>query len=440
MTTTPTDLDVTVPDLGDFNDLPIIEIHVAVGDTVSIDDPLVTLESDKATMDVPAPAAGIITRIAVTLDDRVTVDSLLLTLDPSPGDAGGPAPDPNNAVTQQESPIRPEPESPATPVLPTTPVNVPPATPARPGIGLPHAGPSARRLARELDIDLDGIAGTGGKGRITTEDLLNRASPPAVGPSTTPAGPTSVVVGAAIPVVPVPDFTQFGPTKTVDLTRIKRISGAHLWRSWINVPHVTHNDDADITELDGYRRDLDTQARPEGYRITLLAFLIKAAVVALRAHPELNSSLTADGQQLTYKSYYHIGVAVDTPNGLLVPVIRDADRKGINELSKELADLSQRAREGRLTPSDMQGGSFTISSLGGIGGTSFTPIVNAPEVAILGVVRSRLAPVWDGSQFLPRLMLPLSLSYDHRVVDGAQAARFTRYLGDLLQDIRRLIL
>ena len=298
-----------------------------------------------------------------------------------------------------------------------------------------HASPGVRRLARELGLDLTALSGTGPKGRITKEDVIAGVRGPAARRRRL-RRPT----GAGIPEVPAQDFSKFGPVEVRPLTRIQRLSGPALHRSWLNVPHVTHDDEADITDLDAYRRELDTAAKAEGYRVTLLAFLMKASVSALREFPKFNSSLTPEKDALIYKGYYHLGVAVDTPEGLVVPVIRDVDRKGVIELSKELGATSARAREGKLGPADLQGACFTISSLGGIGGTSFTPIVNAPEVAILGVVRSKMAPVWDGSAFVPRLMLPLSLSYDHRVIDGALAARFVRYLCGVLEDIRRLVL
>ena len=295
-----------------------------------------------------------------------------------------------------------------------------------------HAGPGVRRLARELGLDLTAVSGSGPKGRITKEDLLAGVRGPAAAPA--------AAQGAGIPEIPAQDFSKFGPVEIRPLSRIQRLSGPQLHRSWLNIPHVTHDDEADITDLDAYRKELDTAAKAEGYRVTLLAFLMKASVSALREFPKFNSSLTPEKDALIYKSYYHIGVAVDTPDGLVVPVIRDVDRKGIREISQELGAVSAKARDGKLGMADLQGGSFTISSLGGIGGTGFTPIVNAPEVAILGVVRSKTAPVWDGTAFVPRLMLPVSLSYDHRVIDGALAARFARHLCHLLEDIRRLVL
>ena len=300
-----------------------------------------------------------------------------------------------------------------------------------------HAGPGVRRLARELGLDLSALSGTGPKGRITKEDVIAGVRGPAAPRADAGA---AVAAGGGIPEVPAQDFSKFGPVEVKPLTRIQRLSGPALHRSWLNVPHVTHDDEADITDLDAYRRELDAAAKTDGYRVTLLAFLMKASVSALREFPKFNSSLTPEKDALIYKSYYHLGIAVDTPEGLVVPVIRDVDRKGITELSRELGAVSARARDGKLDLADLQGACFTISSLGGIGGTGFTPIVNAPEVAILGVVRSRMTPVWDGSAFVPRLMLPVSLSYDHRVIDGALAARFARYLCHLLEDVRRLVL
>ena len=291
-------------------------------------------------------------------------------------------------------------------------------------------------MAREFGIDLGEVTGTGPKGRITKEDLLGFLR----GPAEAPAPAAAPAAGMGIPEIPAQDFSKFGPVETKALARIKKLSGPFLHRSWLNVPHVTHNDDADITDLDKYRKELDSAAKADGYRVTLLAFLVKACVSALKQFPEFNSSLSPEKDSLILKKFYNIGIAVDTPDGLVVPVVKDADRKGITELSKEFGDISKKARDGKLSPGDMQGGTFTISSLGGIGGTSFTPIVNAPEVAILGVVRSKMSPVWNGSEFVPRMMLPLSLSYDHRVIDGALAARFTRQLCHLLEDDRRLLL
>jgi pyruvate dehydrogenase E2 component (dihydrolipoamide acetyltransferase) len=382
-------------------------------------------------MDVPSPAAGTVQRLAVSVGDQVSEGGLILTL--ASGDGSGAKPGLEEG--QQAADIEQQEPSPAavSEAAAAAEASAAPAA-AAPGDGRAHAGPSVRRLARELELDLSTIKGTGEKGRITKEDLLASLKGPAA-----PAA-AAAPAGAGIPQIPPQDFSRFGPVETQALPRIKKISGPFLHRSWLNVPHVTHNDEADITELDAYRKELDTAAKAEGYRVTLLAFLMKAAVSALRQFPEVNSSLTPEKDALILKSYYHIGIAVDTPGGLVVPVVRDVDRKGVTALSKELGEVSKRARDGKLSPGDMSGGSFTISSLGGIGGTAFTPIVNAPEVAILGVVRSKMSPVWDGSEFVPRLMLPLSLSYDHRVIDGALAARFTRHLCQLLEDMRRLIL
>jgi pyruvate dehydrogenase E2 component (dihydrolipoamide acetyltransferase) len=435
---TQTATEVKVPDIGDFNDVPVIEVHVKPGDAVNADDPLVTLESDKATMDVPSPAGGAVADVLVKVGDMVSEGTPILML--QPGDGAMTAPP--SLVEQQEPP--PSAAPPAAPAAAPAPAAAA-AAPATPAAAAPaaggldvagaHAGPSVRRMAREFDIDLGAITGTGPKGRITKDDLLGFLRGPAQAPAA--AAPAT---GTGIPEIPAQDFSKFGPVETKALARIKKLSGPFLHRSWLNVPHVTHNDEADITDLDKYRKELDTAAKADGYRVTLLAFLVKACVSVLKQFPEFNSSLSPEKDSLILKKFYNIGIAVDTPEGLVVPVVKDADRKGIIELSKEFGDISKKARDGKLSPGDMQGGTFTISSLGGIGGTSFTPIVNAPEVAILGVVRSKMSPVWNGSEFVPRLMLPLSLSYDHRVIDGALAARFTRQLCHLLEDDRRLLL
>ena len=355
-------IEVNVPDIGDFSDVPVVSILVSVGDTVAEEDPLMELESDKATMEVPSPAAGTIKA---------------------------------------------------------------------------HASPSVRAFARQLDIDLAKVNGTGRKGRILREDItgyLKSLTAPAAA-----AGAAPAAGGMGIPPIPKVDFSKFGPVEDVEMPRIKKISGPALHRSWLNIPHVTHNDEADITDLDKYRKEMDTMAKEEGYRVTLLSFVIKASVSALKQHWEVNSSIHPDGDKLIKKDFYNIGFAADTPNGLMVPVIKDADRKGLVEISKDLMELSGKARNGELKGPDMQGATFTISSLGGIGGTSFTPIVNAPEVAILGLTRSKMAPVWNGEEFKPRLIQPLSLSYDHRAIDGALAARFVVTLKTVLGDMRKLM-
>jgi len=431
--------EIAVPDIGDYQDVPVIEVHVSPGDVVAEEDPLVTLESDKATMDVPATAAGKVQDVKVKVGDTVSEGTVVVIVG---GDGAGPLTTPPSLVGQQEPPPEATPGTPAP--APPPAAQAPAAPPAAATVtatagGIAdftgaHASPSVRRLARELDIDLTTVKGGGEKGRILKEDLLAAVRGP------DKAAPAAAPAGAGIPEIPAQDFSKFGQVETVPLPRIKKLSGPFLHRSWLNVPHVTHNDEADITDLDPYRRELDTAAKAEGYRVTLLAFLMKAAVSALRQFPEVNSSLSPSKESLILKRYYHIGIAVDTPGGLVVPVIRNVEAKGVTELSKELGTISQKARDGKLAPDDMSGGSFTISSLGGIGGTSFTPIVNAPEVAILGVVRARTSPVWDGEAFVPRLMLPVSLSYDHRVIDGALAARFTRQLCTVLEDVRRLLL
>jgi pyruvate dehydrogenase E2 component (dihydrolipoamide acetyltransferase) len=426
-------IDVKVPDIGDFKDVPVIEVLVKPGDTVKFDQPLVTLESDKATMDVPSPIAGTVADVVTKVGDKVSMGVLIARIDAAGADAA-PAPSPP-ASAKAEAPAPAAP--PATPSsAPASPPPSPPPTsagPAKPDFSGVFAGPSVRRLARELDVDLNSIKGTGEKGRITKEDIkaaLARSSAPVAG-------------GGALPAIPVVDFAKFGPIETVPLSRIKRISGPRLHASWVNVPHVTHTDEADITDLESFRKTLDEDAKKDKskpYRVSLLPLLMRATVSTLKAFPTFNAALSPAGDALIMRRYWHIGVAVDTPDGLVVAVVKDVDQKGVIQLARELGELSEKARAGKLSPAEMQGATFTISSLGGIGGTAFTPIVNAPEVAILGVVRSRMAPVWDGAAFQPRLMLPLCLSYDHRVIDGAAAARFMRHLAGVVEDMRRVIL
>jgi pyruvate dehydrogenase E2 component (dihydrolipoamide acetyltransferase) len=431
--------EVLVPDIGSFSDVPIIEVHVTTGDKVNAEDPLLTLESDKATLDVPAPSSGTVGEVLVKVGDQVSQGTPILLL--SSGDGSNTTPP--SLVEQQEPPPGPAAAKPVADAV-GTPLDAPPAVSTPETNTAPagaHAGPSVRRMARELGVDLSAVTASGPKGRITKDDLLGFLKGPAqTGNGQAAAAPPAQ--GSGIPEVPAQDYAKFGPVETRKLSRIKKVSGPFLHRSWINVPHVTHNDEADITDLDAYRKRLDTAAKAEKdpYRVTLLAFLVKAVVSALKQYPEFNSSLNAEKDAIVLKQYYNIGIAVDTPDGLVVPVVKDADRKGIVELSREFGSISAKARDGKLGPGDMQGGTFTISSLGGIGGTSFTPIVNAPEVAILGVVRSSMKPVWNGAEFIPRLMLPVSVSYDHRVIDGALAARFTRHLCHLLEDDRRLLL
>ncbi len=428
-------IEVKVPDIGDFSDVPVIGIMVAAGDEVHEEDPLIELESDKATMEVPSPATGKIKEIKVAAGDRVSKGSLIMLLEA--GEASTPVDAPNPEGVQEPEAQAPAPaaasngQAQAATGGGLTSVN-------EAGFAGAHASPSVRAFARELGVDLGVIKGTGRKGRILRDDVTKTFKQQGAAPST--SGAPAAGGGSGIPSVPVVDFSKFGEIEDVEMPRIKKISGPALHRSWLNVPHVTHNEEADITEIDQYRKELDTAAKQEGYRVTLLSFLIKASVSALQTHWEVNSSIHPDGDKLIKKHFYHIGFAADTPNGLMVPVIRDADRKGIIAISKELGELSAKARDGKLKSEEMQGATFTISSLGGIGGTSFTPIVNAPEVAILGVTRSKMAPVWNGKKFKARNMLPLSLSYDHRAIDGALAARFCATLKHLLGDVRRIML
>ncbi|HUS97987.1 MAG TPA: dihydrolipoyllysine-residue acetyltransferase [Hyphomicrobiaceae bacterium] len=434
-------IDVTVPDIGDFENVPVIELHVSPGDAVKPEDPLITLESDKASMEVPAPLAGRIAEVLVKVGDSVSTGMLIMKLE-----AEGAASEGNDAAAAAKSKPEDEKSKKAAPVKDgggsMTAMSGPAGTDGSLSKGLPvpqmadfggvHASPAVRRLARELDIDLAALKGSGDKGRVTKEDVKRALSGGGGG-----AGASG---GAGIPEVPLLDFSKFGPIEEVALSRLKKLSGPHLHRAWLNVPHVTHTDEADITELESYRKTLDGKAKADGYRITMLSFLLKASVACLKEFPAFNASLNASKDGLILKKYYNIGVAVDTPDGLVVPAIKDVDRKGIVELSKELGEVSGRMRDGKIKPTDIAGGTFSISSLGGIGGTNFTPIVSAPEVAILGVVRAQMKPVWNGEEFKPRLMLPLCVSYDHRVIDGALAARFTRRLCEFLGDVRQLVL
>ncbi|MDX1541881.1 MAG: dihydrolipoyllysine-residue acetyltransferase [Geminicoccaceae bacterium] len=430
-------VEVKVPDIGDFKDVPVIEIHVAAGDAVNAEDPLITLESDKATMEVPSPNGGTIGKLLVGVGDTVSEGTPIALLESGEGGMSQP---PSLLAQQEPAAVAGLEEAPAAPIPPPAAPAAAPAHAAAAGIdfGQVHASPGVRRAARELDVDLTKVKGTGEKGRITKDDVLAFLKGPAA-----PGAAPAPAAGTGIPEIPPQDFSKFGQVESRPLSRIKKISGPHLHRAWLNVPHVTHGDEADITEIEAYRKELDAAAKADKkapYRVSLLPFLMKASVSALRAFPDVNSSLSPGKDALILKKYYGIGIAVDTPDGLVVPVIRDVDRKGVLDLSRELGTVSAKARDGKLGPGDLAGASFTISSLGGIGGTTFTPIVNAPEVAILGVVRSKMAPVWDGEAFQPRLMLPVFLSYDHRVIDGAAAARFCRHLCHALEDVRRLVL
>jgi pyruvate dehydrogenase E2 component (dihydrolipoamide acetyltransferase) len=456
MSATSGGVSVEVPDIGDFEDVPIIEILVSEGDTVAADDPLLTLESDKATMDVPAPMAGTVRELLVKIGDKVSQGTKLLTLSPS-GDRDGSAPPGTKAKDSVESAVQADEQAaPAAPTRAPTPAPAPapeaapppaPAPAAAPapdgnGGGPVYASPAVRRIARELGVDLHQVTGSGRKGRITKEDVeafveggASAPGAPAAAPGVPSGGPG---LGLDLPPWPQVDFSKFGEIERVQRSRIQRISGPVLARNWVMIPHVTHNDEADITELEAWRKQLNDELSRDGVKVTMVSFLIVASVSTLKAFPAFNSSL--DGEDLILKQYYNIGFAADTPGGLVVPVIKNADKKGLIEIARELTDLSGKAREGKLMPGDMQGATFTISSLGGIGGTSFTPIINAPEVAILGATRSAMKPVWNGREFVPRLMVPLSLSYDHRVIDGAAAARFMVNLVNVLSDLKRALL
>jgi pyruvate dehydrogenase E2 component (dihydrolipoamide acetyltransferase) len=425
-------ISVRVPDIGDFSDVPIIEIHVAPGDEVAVEDPLVTLESDKATMDVPAPAAGTVRELHVSVGDTVSQGTPLLTLAPAGASGSGPAADDAAAGAPAASADSPAPAATAASPAPSPAPSPTPPPPPSDGGGPIYASPSVRRLARELGVDLRSVRGTGRKGRITPEDVRRGPAPAA------PTAPAAPAAGLALAPWPQVDFERFGPVERVERSRIQRISAPALARNWVMIPHVTQHEEADVTTLEEWRRALNAELASDGVKVTMLAFLVLACVATLKAFPAFNASL--DGEQLVLRRYYNIGFAADTPGGLVVPVIRDADRLGLVDVARALGELSAKARAGKLAPGEMQGGTFTISSLGGIGGTAFTPIINAPEVAILGVSRSSMKPVWDGGQFVPRLMLPLSLSYDHRVIDGAAAARFVVHLAGVLGDLRRALL
>ncbi len=453
--------EVFVPDIGDFKDVPIIEILVKVGDTVKAEDSLITVESDKATMEIPAPSAGVIKELKIKIGDVVNSGSLIAIMEEGAATAAPAQPGAPVAAAPTASPAQP----PAPTVLAAMPAQAAPAeapvamvvatsaTPVPPTVALPavtsapgerpHASPSVRKFSRELGVDVTRVTGTGPKGRILHEDVqqfVKQVMSGAVASGATAAMSSAAGSGTGLQLLAWPkiDFSKFGATESVPLSRIKKISGQNLARNWAMIPHVTQNDEADVTDLEEFRKSTNEAMAKQGVKLTMLAFNIKASVAALKKFPDFNASL--EGDNLILKKYFNIGFAADTPNGLMVPVLKGADQKGILEIAKEMGELSAQAREGKLKPADMQGACFTISSLGGIGGTSFTPIINAPEVAILGVSKSAIKPVWDGKQFVPRLMLPMSLSYDHRVIDGAAGARFAAHLGGLLTDMRRTLL
>ncbi|MBA2675645.1 dihydrolipoyllysine-residue acetyltransferase [Ramlibacter sp.] len=445
-------VEVRVPDIGDFKDVTIIELLVKPGDSVQLEQSLITVESDKASMEIPSSAAGVVKELKVKIGDKINVGDLVAVVQGTGAPSGRAEPgsvraEPVEAYASpspQPSPQRGEGESPVQAgegrVPPT--VALPPHEPVTPSGKLPHASPSVRKFARELGVPLEEVKGSGPKGRITHEDVQGFTKAVMAGELRTQAAAAKAPAGGgeALGLLPWPkvDFAKFGPVERKPLARIRKISGANLHRNWVMIPHVTNHDDADITELEALRVQLNKENEKSGIKVTMLAFLIKACVSALKKFPDFNSSL--DGEEQVLKNYWHIGFAADTPNGLMVPVLKDADKKGVLAISQEMGELAKKARDGKLGPGDMSGATFTISSLGGIGGTYFTPIINAPEVAILGVCKSRTQPVWDGKQFQPRLILPLSLSWDHRVIDGASAARFNVYLGQILADFRRVLL
>ena len=433
-------VEIKVPDIGGHTDVDVIAVEVKVGDTVAVDDTLITLETDKATMDVPCTAAGTVTAVHVKVGDKVSEGSLIIDVAASGAAAAAPVQAAPAAQAAAPAPAPVQTAAPAPAAAPAVPVAAFGSTPVNEaGFAKAHAGPSARKLARELGVDLSLVKGSGTKGRITKDDIKAFVKSAMQGGAGKPAA-AGASLGGGLDLLPWPkvDFAKFGEIEVKELSRIKKISGQNLSRNWVVIPHVTVHDEADMTELEEFRKQLNKEWEREGVKLSPLAFIIKASVAALKAFPEFNSSL--DGDNLVLKKYFHIGFAADTPNGLVVPVIKDVDKKGLKEISQELTELSKKAREGKLKPQEMQGACFTISSLGGIGGTGFTPIVNAPEVAILGVCKSQMKPVWNGSAFEPRLMCPLSLSFDHRVIDGAAGMRFTVFLAKLLQDFRRIML
>ena len=431
---------VEVPDIGDNSDVDVIDVAVKVGDTVAVDDTLITLETDKATMDVPSTAAGKVTAVNIKVGDKVSQGTVIITVE---GGAAAPAAASSQAAAAP-APVATQAPAPAVkesspPVAASSTILQSTAAIDEAGFTKAHAGPSTRKFARELGVDLIKVKGSGSKGRVTKDDIKAFVKG-LMQSGNVPAATAGASLGGGLDLLPWPkvDFSKFGEIEVQPLSRIKKISGQNLSRNWVMIPHVTVNEDADMTELEEFRKTINKEWEREGVKVSPLAFIIKASVVALKKFPEFNSSL--DGDNLVLKKYFNIGFAADTPNGLVVPVIKDADKKGLKEISLELAELSKKARDGKLKPQEMQGACFTISSLGGIGGTGFTPIVNAPEVAILGVCKSQIKPVWNGKEFAPRLMCPLSLSFDHRVIDGAAGMRFTVYLAQLLADFRRVIL
>ncbi len=440
-------VEIKVPDIGDFKEVEVIELLVKPGDTVKAEQSLITVESDKASMEIPSSHAGVVKELRIKIGDKVAEGSLILMLDVSGADnASAPltsvSPSQTASISAPAPVANSAPQTAPAPAPQSAPVSTAPVSVAADNSNgqKPHASPSVRKFARELGVELSRLSGSGPKGRILLEDVQSFVKGVMSGSSAAPVSGGGSGMGMSLLPWPSLDFSKFGETELQPLSRIKKISGPNLHRNWVMIPHVTQFDDADITELEEFRKSANESLAKSGVKLTMLAFVIKASVSALKKFPAFNASLDANGENLILKHYYHIGFAADTPNGLVVPVVKNADKKGIAEIAKEMAELSAQARDGKLKPADMQGASFTISSLGGIGGTKFTPIINAPEVAILGLSKSAIQPVWDGKQFAPRLIMPLSLSYDHRVIDGAMGARFIVYLGEVLADMRKTLL
>jgi pyruvate dehydrogenase E2 component (dihydrolipoamide acetyltransferase) len=441
-------VEVKVPDIGDFKDVEVIELLVKPGDTIKVDQSLVTVESDKASMEIPSSHAGVVKDIKIKIGDKINEGSVVLTVEAAEGAAAAPEAAPA-AAPAAPAPAAAAPAPAATPAPTAAPAPAAAPAAAAPAAGATggkaHASPSIRKFGRELGVDLSRVPGTGPKGRITQQDVQNFVKGVMAGTAAPGAAPALGAAGiGGISLLPWPslDFSKFGPTELVPLSRIKKISGPNLHRNWVMIPHVTQFDEADVTDLEAFRVESNAAyaKAKQATKLTMLAFVIKASVAALKKYPQFNASIDETGANLIVKQYFNIGFAADTPNGLVVPVVKDADKKSISQIAAEMGELSAQARDGKLSPAAMQGATFTISSLGGVGGTAFTPIINAPEVAILGLSKSSMKPVWDGSAFQPRLMLPLSLSYDHRVIDGAGAARFTAYLAEVLADLRKTLL
>ena len=444
-------IEIKVPDIGDFDGVEIIEVLVKAGDTVAAEQSIITVESDKASMEIPCPQAGVVKEMKVKIGDKVKEGTLMLILEPAEGGSAAAAPTPKAEEAPKAEAPKVEAAKPAAPAAapapvasaaPAAPVSAEPHNPTAASVNAPHASPSVRKFARELGVNLATVSGTGPKGHITPDDVRNFVKAAVAGVGSSSAGAAKGGSGVGLDLLPWPkvDFTKFGEIEEQELSRIKKLSGPNLHRNWVMIPHVTQFDEADITDLEQFRKDTNAALAKQGVKLTMLAFVMKACVAVLKKYPAFNASLNEAGDKLILKKYWNIGFAADTPNGLVVPVIKGVDQKGFAQIANELGELSAQARDGKLKGADMQGATFTVSSLGGVGGTMFTPIINAPEVAILGLSKSAMKPVWNGKEFEPRLMLPLSLSYDHRVIDGAMAARFTTELAGVLADMRKVLL